>query len=472
VTDSKELVARAGDYADGGKPDEAMELVNQVLLNEPDNPGALYVATSVLLQAARHVQAIQMAKRICEIAPRDPRGWGMLCLIYGELHKYDESIRMGEKALMLRRDCKTLADAAYAHVNGGNWSVADKLSREAIETARAQGDKQNALKDALVSQAYVRLAVGDWPSGFEGYRRTMRTKWRKEWTYGDSKEWQGEPDAVVMVTGEQGLGDEIMAASVVPDAAKACQRFILDCDHRLAPLFQRSFRGVLVSPTRREQTVTLPVMPTHHKSLFGLGELFRTSDDSFPRAAYLVPDPDYVRMFKALLRPGTVGLAWSGGLPRTGVEPRTAGLSAFLPLVRRGGHYLSLQYKDDAAEVAEFRRQYGITVQRLPWVTCGADQDLLAGLLAALDEVVGVHTSAMHLASALGVPTTILTHRGSGWRYAPQELLWYPPTTQMWKKRAGESWRDCVGRLTEAQKAEPSIDRQKTVKRPSMQASA
>ena len=50
--------------------------------------------------------------------------------------------------------------------------------------------------------------------------------------------------------------------------------------------------------------------------------------------------------------------------------------------------------------------------------------------------------------SKLGVPTTTLTHRGSGWRYAPDELLWYPPTTKMWKKDRGESWRECVGQLT------------------------
>ena len=78
--------------------------------------------------------------------------------------------------------------------------------------------------------------------------------------------------------------------------------------------------------------------------------------------------------------------------------------------------------------------------------------DVLAGLLGACSEVIGVHTSALHLASAIGTPTTILTHRGSGWRYAPKELLWYPPTTQMHRKQSGESWRECVGRLVEQRK--------------------
>jgi hypothetical protein len=456
-----ELVKLAGEYADGDKPDEAVAICDRVLINEPDHPGALFVLGCVLLKSVRHVSAIQIGKRIAELMPRDPRGWGLLAMVYGELNRYEDSLRYAEKALACKRTDKTLAEMAYAHTNAGNWELADKFCRQALAEAQSNPSPLSAVatQDALVSQAYVRLALGDWVGGFEGFRRTMRTKWRKERIYGAtpdtaSKEWMGEPDAVVIVTGEQGLGDEIMAAGVIPEAQKACNRFIFDCDHRLSALFQRSFPNVLVVPGRREEGLRLPIMPTHHKTLFGLSELFRTGDADFPRKPFLIPNQEYVGMFKELFGgQRTIGLAWSGGLPRTGLEPRTAGLGAFLPLLRRGGaEFVSLQYKDDEREVVEFEKAHGIKVKRLPWVTQGADMDLLAGLLAACDEVVGVHTSALHLASAMGVPTTVLTHRGSGWRYARPELLWYPSTTQMWRKRTGESWKDCVGRLVESRK--------------------
>jgi predicted Zn-dependent protease len=64
----KELVKLAGELADADKLDEAMELCNRVILDEPDNPGALYVIGCVLLKAARQVQAIQIAKRITRSA--------------------------------------------------------------------------------------------------------------------------------------------------------------------------------------------------------------------------------------------------------------------------------------------------------------------------------------------------------------------------------------------------------------------
>lgn len=452
--DSKELVRQAGEFADNEQPDAAMDLCNQVLLQEPDNVGALFVAACVFLQAARHLQAIQTAKRITALCPKDPRGWTVLSQAFGELHRYDESLRYAQTALDCRRSAKTLEGMAYAYVNAGDWEQGERYAREAIKLAT--GDDSRVAKEAghhaLVHLTYARLGHGDWKFGFEGYRRTMRTKWRKEREYvgpdGEvSKEWNGEEDAVLIVTGEQGLGDEIMAAGMVPDACKRVKKFIFDCDHRLQALFARSFPDAIITPSRRQEAVRTPIAPTHHKTLFGLAEVLRQHDRDFPRKPYLVPNPDYVRMFKALLGENAIGIAWSGGLPRTGMEQRKAGLFSFISLLRKGGNFVSLEYKDDAAEVAEMQKRHGIQIRRLPWVTQAPDMDLLAGCIAACQSVVGVHTSALHLASALGVPTTMLAHRGSGWRYGPSEMLWYPPTTQVKKKRVGESWRELVERL-------------------------
>jgi tetratricopeptide (TPR) repeat protein len=138
---SQALITQAASLADAGKPDEAMDICNRVLLEEPDNPGALYVASCVLLQAGRHMNAIQLAKRHCDLRPKDPRGWGMLALCYGELCRYDESVRYAERALSLKRSAKTLADMAYAYTNGGDWDLADKLSLEALKLGDRKGHR-------------------------------------------------------------------------------------------------------------------------------------------------------------------------------------------------------------------------------------------------------------------------------------------------------------------------------------------
>jgi hypothetical protein len=339
---------------------------------------------------------------------------------------------------------RVYADASFAHVTANNWAK----GREYAEKSLAYDPE---FKDAKFHLANVDLAQQRWPQGWVGYKTSEGTKWRKAWTYGSTVEWQGERDAIVMVTGEQGLGDEVMAAGCIPDATRHSRKFIFDCDRRAAALFARSFPDALVVPCRDAQTVALPFAPTHHKSLFGLAQLFRSSNAHFPRKPYLTPNPEYVAMFRALFagfgKP-VIGLAWSGGFPRTGQAERTAGVSAYLPLMQReDAVWLSLQYKDDQAEVMAYEAKTGQAVYRLPWVTCGPDIDLLAALIASCDEVVGVATAALHIASALGVKTTWLCNRGLNWVFAPDELLWYPPTATIWRKDRGESWRECVGQL-------------------------
>jgi tetratricopeptide (TPR) repeat protein len=443
MTQVDEWIKRAGELADANMVDEAAEMASRVLTLEPDNHKALFVIGSVMLKVGRNTQAQQFLRRVCELRPHAAQGWGQLSISSAEMHRYEEAIRFAEKAYKIKRDARSCADLSFAHTTAGNWAKGREHALEALKL-------DPEFKDAIVHLANCDLADQKWIPGWAGFKKTEGSKWRKDYRYGDTQEWQGEPDAVVMVTGEQGLGDEIMAAGVIPDAIRHCKKFIFDCDERAYALFARSFPEAIVTPTRHSKTVTLPLAPTHHKTLFGLGELFRTSNESFPRKPYLVPNADYVRMFRSLLgNRRTIGLAWSGGFPRTGQVERTAGLSAFLPLLRDepDTQFVSLQYKDDAAEVKAFEEKTGCQLLRLPWVTQGKDIDLLAGMIAALDEVVGVHTAALHISSAMGVPTVTMTHRGSGWRYAPSEMLWYPPTTRIWAKDRGESWRETVGAL-------------------------
>jgi tetratricopeptide (TPR) repeat protein len=453
-----EWLKQAGDLANEDKVDEAADMASRVLMLEPDNFKALFVIGSVMLKVGRNVQAQQFLRRVAELRPAAHQSWGNLAISCGEMHRYEESIGFAEKAIKCKISgkknpdpkvecddwCRVYADASFAHSTGGNWAKGAEYARKALSF-----DPQ--FKDAIFHLATCNLALQNWVEGWAGFKVSEGGKWRKLFTYGDTKEWMGEPDAIVMVTGEQGLGDEVIAAGMIPDAIRACTKFIFDCDKRIAALFERSFPEAIVVPMRQAKTVALPIMPTHHKTLFGLGQLFRTTNASFPRAPYLVPNPDYLRMFRELFgNRRMVGVAWSGGYPRTGQVERTAGLSSFLPLFQgeKDATYLSLQYRDDAAEIVEFEQKTGCKIMRLPWVMGNADIDLLAACIAALDEVVGVHTTALHLSSAMGVPTTTLTHRGSGWRYYPDEMLWYPPTTRLWKKDRGESWRECVGQLT------------------------
>lgn len=451
MTQIDEWLRQADALNDQDKPDEAAELASRCLTLEPDNYKALYLIGSVMLKCGRNTQAQQFLRRVCELKPRDHRGWGQLSISSAEMHRYDEAIEFAERALSFKRDSRTLANASFAHTTAGNWARGRSYALESLEL-------EPGFKDALFHLANCDLAQRRWADGWAGFKVSEGGKWRKKWTYGDTKEWEGEADAVVMVTGEQGVGDEVLAASVIPQAIKHCRKFIFDCHERNASLFARSFPDALVVPTREKKQVALPIAPTHHKSLFGLLSLFRRQDADFPRETFLRPNPQYVAMFRELFQSmgckRVVGIGWSGGHPRTGLIERTAGVRSFLPLLRAepDATYVSLQYKDDAAEVLTLELETGAKVFRLPWVTQGQDMDVLAGLIAACDEVIGVATAALHYSSAMGIPTTWLCNRGLIWTFAGDDLLWYPPTARIWRKDKVESWAQCINSLAQHRK--------------------
>src|SRR5581483_6977642 len=192
-------------------------------------------------------------------------------------------------------------------------------------------------KCVLNNLGFCQLALRDW-SGWKGYHGTIGTDWRKKVVYKGEPEWDGTPGKVVALYADQGLGDEISFASMIPDAAQICRKLILDCDGRLAGLFARSFPDVKVYGTRvggekwskedRDIEASLP--------LGQIGEFFRISEESFPGTPYLVPCPVRVKQWKALFadkRKPVIGIAWTGGVPKNNARNRRIGLNELLPVL-------------------------------------------------------------------------------------------------------------------------------------------
>src|SRR4029079_18708855 len=132
-------------------------------------------------------------------------------------------------------------------------------------------------------------------------------------------------DGTLCLTGEQGLGDEIMFASCVPDVLGKASRVVMECNPRLMPLFERSF-GVKCYPD--EGSVDEPVAAQF--AIGSLPMLYRTRSEAFPGKPYLRADPERVEHYRrrlAVLGPRPwVGLSWMGGSKATRTHERSVPL--------------------------------------------------------------------------------------------------------------------------------------------------
>lgn len=449
------LLRHAMELVESGELDDGVALCNRFLAEDPNNPVPLNILCAAMLKAEKPVIAYQLAKRLAELNPREISTWVNLSRAAADLWLIPESIRAVRKGLALDPDPKQrsilLVNMAAAYIDAGQFDEAEKCSAEALLLTPDS-------KKARANLGFAQLGRREWVPGWENYRSAIGTGWRLGHSYADEPQWDGSPDKHVVLYGEQGLGDELSFASLVPDAVKVCKKLVLDVDKRLEGLFKRSFPQAKVYGTRGQSApkwdredfegidASLPMGQA--------AEYFRQKDEDFPGTPYLVPDPDRVTMWKALWatkKKPVIGVAWSGGIQKTGSRHRKFDLEQLLPLFQSvDAHFVSLQYRPSGYEIEEFVKVHGVDLKEYPQATLTKDYDDTAGLVASLDIVVCMQTAVGHLAGALGVPALIFVPTTQQWRYGVghESMVWYDSVKLIRQKNDGK-WGPEIRRAVE-----------------------
>lgn len=315
-------------------------------------------------------------------------------------------------------------------VNKGDWEAAEPMCRRALKY------KPESAK-ARANLGLVCLAKRNWREGWPLYDAIIGfDQSRRKVQYKGEPVWDGSPGKRVVIYGEQGLGDEIAFASMVPDAINASQSVVIDCTDKLAGLFRRSFPQATVYGTRWETGLGWAKKDADLDasiSIGGLGKIFRNSDESFPAKPYLVADPERVGMWKSLFakqgKP-VIGITWTGGVAWTGDRYRKWTLEELLPVFRSiDAVWVSLQYKDAGKEIAAFKSAHPeIDLRQYAYATLTQDYDDTAALIDACDLIFTMQTAVVHTAGGLGKEAWCFVNRHSQWRYGVDDksMLWYP----------------------------------------------
>lgn len=238
----------------------------------------------------------------------------------------------------------------------------------------------------------ARLMLGDY-SDWSGWE--FRTKWATRAWYRNPFRfplWDGKPTGKLLLIGEQGIGDEVLFASAIPDAIAACgaDRVLIETGARLVPAFRRSFGadvravewverdGEMVRSNDFSRSDATAWLPTGD-----LWRIFRHHAADFPGTPFLKPDPERVVEFERYR--GWTGVSWRGN---NGNYPwRTF----------EGKRVVSLQYGQQPDEAIPS-----------PGIDLRDDLEGILALVSVLGRVVSVSTAAAHLACALGVETHVV----------------------------------------------------------------
>jgi Tfp pilus assembly protein PilF len=306
--------------------------------------------------------------------------------------------------------------------------------------------------DARLALATAQLARGDFAHGWENYEARLASGQGMQRKFPIAR-WNGEDlrGKRIFVYGEQGLGDEIMFASCLPDLIRRGAHCLLDCNPRLRPLMREAFPEieVLESLTRPDSPEVIDVGADVCAPIGSLPRFLRTRREDFGGGApYLKADAQRVPAWRerlATLGDGLkVGISWRGGLARTGRANRSIALEALQPLLQTAGvRWVSLQHDARPEELSalEAARATGVT----HWREAHAEMPETAALIAALDLVVTVCSTVVHLSGALGRTALVMTPRGPEWRYLLEgtSMPWYA-SVELIRQRRRDEWSDVL----------------------------
>lgn len=451
------------------------ELKLSYLLNvDPENPTILYYLGCMFLDRKQYGFAIIAYERAMQLQPNFDECLNNVSTAYRLIGRVDKCRESFTKAIEIAKHPKYL-EKCNNDVKRATNNLADYLGNLG-SCFIAQGTPDKALPyldeaikvcpertNAFWNRGLAYLEQGRYEEGFIGYDYGDRIGDGKERSYHGGPRstpvWEGPSlttltnKPTVVVYGEQGIGDELMFASMLPDLMRDAD-VILECHPRLMDLFRQNFPTIPVFGTRKATQVNW-AKNYHIDSKIAMGSLakhYRKKKEDFPGTPYLKASPQTLltmqEKLQALSSRPKIGISWKGGIGVTNKGPRCIPLEILRPLFEFDVEFISLQYHSNAqAELDLFHEKMGRNLIT-HWQDVIDDYDLTAGLLPNLDMVISVPQSVVHLAGALGVTTIQMCPVKALWQMGPygENAPWYECVQNFWQKTDGD-WHSVVAQV-------------------------
>lgn len=259
----------------------------------------------------------------------------------------------------------------------------------------------------------------------------------------------------VLLYGEQGIGDMLMFGSLLPELLAEAASVRLLLPPRLVELFQYSFPTALVASSFEAADLDQGQLAF---SIGSLGGVYRLRAEDFQgHGPHLWVGPSTRQAWRLRLEqlgPGAkVGIAWRGGGSLGSRVQRSLELEQLLPLLQLPGvRWINLQYGLGPTELEDFERSHGIRLHHFEGI--GENLQATAALTAALDLVITVQQTALHIAGGLGVPAWVLVPAVAEWRYGLEgaSMPWYS-SVQLFRQQQAGVWQSVIEALVQRLRA-------------------
>lgn len=432
--------------------DDALYYIDAAIASQPHNLAALNNRGAILRALGRHAQALETYDRILAIKPDHAEALSNRGNVMFDLGRYDDAIAAFDAAFAanpgfadaLTNKANTLFrirrfDDAWAanqqalKVDPGYsraWFGLGTILAERGENDAAIAHFDRALAswpenpDAHFNKSLCLLRKGDFENGLPAYEyRWKKKNFTSQPPSFTQPRWTGAEDLTgktILLYCEQGFGDTIQFLRYIPHIRAA--KIVLEVQEPLLRLTQANFPDATVIP----QGAPLPDFD-YHCAFMSLPLAMGVNIDNAP---YLAATP---RAMPPASKP-RIGIVWAGRPTHRNDINRSIPLPEFAAIFSDDFDFISLQ-KDRADNLSPYP-------QVIDMGTGLHDFADTAQIIMALDLVVAVDTSVVHLAGALGKPVWVLVPAVPDWRWLLHraDSPWYP-SMRLYRQPAQGDWQ-------------------------------
>lgn len=455
-----------------GMKETAEKLFAHYVAAHPESAEGVNNLACAVRDQGRYEEAIEVLRPAIIANPEAAVLWNTLGSVLAEQGDPAGCVTFFDEALRLQPNFpkaqynRSTARLALADVEGAledcNAAMAAPMPADEIQMMR-------------LARSTMHLNQGDLVKGWDDYEA------RRDPAFGDvthylveRPEWAPDADLAgksLLVFGEQGLGDELLFANLLPDVIEALGPtglLTLSVEPRLVPLFQRSFptarvgahatfdvdgRTVRVAPFLEAEDLARVDLWAPMGSLL---RAYRNRVEAYPdKAGYLTADPARVAHWREVLKGAPagpkVGLLWKSMVAKGARHRWFSPFALWEPVLRTPGICLvNLQYGDCEAELAHARSQ-GVDIWVPPGIDLKQDLDDVAALTCALDLTIGFSNASLNLAGACGAPVWLVTPQACWTQLGTDHYPWYPQT-RVFTPTSYADWDEVMTQMAEALK--------------------
>lgn len=446
MTDSSRLVEAAEAAINAGRLEQAFTTLQGVIQREPQYLPA-YMALGQLLFLNKDF--VMAAGCYHTVLAADPGAVAARVLLAMACFNAGDAIAAQQHAKLA-----TLHPSLAAAEHGNLSALYLDLGRfrEALRHAEAALRIGPEVAEYHCRRGTALLALGRYIDGWPEYewRRNMSVavlqagQWSDatatvETLYGiapDKPLWDGRPVDHLVVHHEHGFGDTLQWCRFVPLAAKRCVRVSMIVPTAMLGLMRDSFvADTLVISDTLPATYDAYIWMDSLPRLFNAG-VTQTANTPYLRAS-ATDWPTRLARYGQPQRP-RIGLVWAG---RPGLHTdrwRSIPFDQLDSILNLSANFFSLQKGRD--EIRADPRLHDLGPHLTTW------QDT-ARVITALDLIISVDTSTVHLAGAMGKPVWLLNRYNTCWRWLLHRSTcpWYPsmrifrqPTIGDWSRVMAE----------------------------------